>query len=78
MKMYKRADSKAGTYPHKGVRRRGQEYILKRIIYDKLKVVYESNNRVKACRFSMLPYREQNWLTNVPLYAVYEWIDRVE
>ena len=43
-----------------------------------LKVVYESNNRVKACRFSMLPYREQDWLTNVPLYAVSEWIDTVE
>lgn len=43
-----------------------------------LKVVYDSNNRVKACRFSMLPYRQESWMTNVPLYAVAEWIDAVE
>lgn len=43
-----------------------------------LKVVYDSNNRVKACRFSMLPYRQEAWMTNVPLYAVAEWIDAVE
>lgn len=43
-----------------------------------LKVVYDSNNRVKACRFSMLPYRQESWMTNVPLYAIAEWIDAVE
>ncbi len=39
-----------------------------------LKTVYDSNRGVKACRFSMLPYKEQDWLTNVPLYAVSEWL----
>ena len=43
-----------------------------------LKAVYDSNNRVKACRFSMLPYKEQDWLTNVPLYAASEWINAAE
>ena len=43
-----------------------------------LRTVHDSNSRVKACRFSMLPYKEQDWLTNVPLYAVSEWISTAE
>ncbi|MCR5762080.1 MAG: ATP-binding protein [Treponema sp.] len=39
-----------------------------------LKSVYDANPSLKPCRFSMADYREQNWLTNVPLYLVNEWI----
>ncbi len=40
-----------------------------------LRTVYENNSSVKAVRFSMLPYRKQDWMTNVPLYSAAEWID---
>ena len=39
-----------------------------------LKAVYDENPELKPCRFSMADYREQNWLTNVPLYFAREWI----
>ena len=39
-----------------------------------LKVVYDSNPNLKPCRFSMADYREQDWLTNVPLYLAKEWL----
>ena len=39
-----------------------------------LKAVYENNHALKPCRFSMSDYREQDWLTNVPLYLAREWI----
>lgn len=42
-----------------------------------LKTVYEGNNRLKPCRFSMANYREQDWLVNVPLYFAREWMDSI-
>lgn len=39
-----------------------------------LKTVFESNPNLKPCRFSMLNYKQQDWMTNVPLYAVAEWV----
>lgn len=39
-----------------------------------LRAVYESNNALKPCRFSMSGYREQEWMTNVPLYLAQEWV----
>ena len=39
-----------------------------------LQSVYDSNPDLKPCRFSMANYRQQDWLTNVPLYLVREWI----
>ena len=39
-----------------------------------LKAVYDENPELKPCRFSMADYREQNWLTNVPLYFAREWM----
>jgi len=39
-----------------------------------LQSVYDSNPDLKPCRFSMTNYRQQDWLTNVPLYLVREWI----
>ncbi|MBR1703392.1 MAG: ATP-binding protein [Lachnospiraceae bacterium] len=39
-----------------------------------LRAVYESNNTLKPCRFSMSGYREQEWMTNVPLYLAQEWV----
>ena len=40
-----------------------------------LKTVYMENNNLHPIRFSMANYREQEWLTNVPLYLTGEWID---
>ena len=38
-----------------------------------LKTVYELNQSLKPCRFSMADYREQDWITNIPLYLAKEW-----
>ena len=43
-----------------------------------LQSVYASNPDLKPCRFSMANYRQQDWLTNVPLYLVREWIKEKE
>lgn len=43
-----------------------------------LRTIYEENNRLRPCRFSMANYREQDWMTNVPLYLAREWIDNAE
>ncbi len=43
-----------------------------------LKSVYDENNLLKPCRFSMSNYREQEWLVNVPLYLAREWMESVE
>jgi len=39
-----------------------------------LKTVYNENQRLNPCRFSMAGYKEQDWMTNVPLYLAREWI----
>ncbi len=43
-----------------------------------LKMIYEENNSLKPVRFSMANYREQDWMVNVPLYLVAEWIEAAE
>lgn len=43
-----------------------------------LRSVYEMNHNLKPVRFSMSNYKEQDWMVNVPLYFVYEWIDAAE
>jgi hypothetical protein len=43
-----------------------------------LKAVYDVNPALKPCRFSMSNYREQDWLTNVPLYLAREWLKEQE
>ncbi len=43
-----------------------------------LKTVFDSNPSLKPCRFSMSAYKEQDWLTNVPLYLVREWMKERE
>ncbi|MCR4632144.1 MAG: ATP-binding protein [Treponema sp.] len=35
-----------------------------------LKAFYEKFKPKESIRFSLLPYREQDWMTNIPLYAV--------
>ena len=35
-----------------------------------LRVFKQANPQVKAVRFSLSPYRQQDWMRNVPLYAV--------
>ena len=39
-----------------------------------LRALYEGNLSLKPCRFSMSGYREQDWMTNVPLYLAQEWV----
>ncbi|MCF2614286.1 ATP-binding protein [Leyella stercorea] len=34
-----------------------------------LRTFITNNPELKAVRFSMLPYKEQDWMTNIPLYA---------
>ncbi|MCR5201591.1 MAG: ATP-binding protein [Lachnospiraceae bacterium] len=43
-----------------------------------LKTLYDDNNDLKAVRFSMADYREQDWMVNVPLYLVGEWVKTVD
>lgn len=43
-----------------------------------LRTVYNDNNSLRPVRFSMADYRKQEWMTNVPLYLVGEWIETVE
>ncbi len=43
-----------------------------------LRTVYDRNNHLKPVRFSMSEYREQDWMVNVPLYLVAEWMESVE
>ncbi len=43
-----------------------------------LRTVYENNGNIKACRFSMLDYKDQNWMINVPLYGIGEWLLQVK
>ena len=35
-----------------------------------LKAFYDKFKPKTSVRFSLLPYREQDWMTNIPLYAV--------
>lgn len=39
-----------------------------------LRTVYENNPKVVPWRFSMSGYREQDWMTNIPLYAIADWV----
>ena len=43
-----------------------------------LKTLHEANVSAKAMRFSMADYRVQEWLTNVPLSFVGEWIEQLK
>ena len=42
-----------------------------------LRTVYENNERLKPCRFSMAGYRKQEWMVNVPLYLAREWVKAI-
>ncbi len=44
----------------------------------RLRTVFDLNPKLKPCRFSMMNYRQQDWMTNVPLYAASEWVDTAE
>ena len=43
-----------------------------------LRTIYEGNTELKPVRFSMSDFREQDWMVNVPLYVVREWIEAAE
>lgn len=38
-----------------------------------LRTFISNNPELKGIRFSMLPYKEQDWMTNIPLYACIAW-----
>ena len=38
-----------------------------------LRTFISNNPELKGIRFSMLPYKEQDWMTNIPLYACMAW-----
>lgn len=39
-----------------------------------LRTIVNNNSSLKGWRFSMSYYRDQDWMVNVPLYFVYEWV----
>ena len=43
-----------------------------------LRTVFEENQNLKPCRFSMSGFRKQEWMVNVPLYLSQEWINSVD
>lgn len=43
-----------------------------------LRTIYSENKQLKPVRFSMADYKEQDWMVNVPLYLVAEWIEQAE
>lgn len=43
-----------------------------------LRMFVERNPCLKGCRFSMSPYREQDWLVNYPLYSVLTILGQTE
>lgn len=43
-----------------------------------LRTIYSENKQLKPVRFSMADYKEQDWMVNVPLYLVAEWIEHAE
>lgn len=47
-----------------------QGYAEENLKSKSLKASMEKHAGLHAVRFSMAPYREQDWLTNYPLYAV--------
>ena len=42
-----------------------------------LKTAYDENPKLKAVRLSMCGYKEQDWMTNVPLYLSGEWLKSI-
>lgn len=38
-----------------------------------LRTFISNNPELKGIRYSMLPYKEQDWMTNIPLYACMVW-----
>ena len=43
-----------------------------------LKAVIDKNPELYGWRFSMSNYRKQEYLTNIPLYVIEEWIKSFE
>lgn len=39
-----------------------------------LRTVYENNTALEPWRFSMSGYRVQDWMINIPLYAIADWV----
>lgn len=43
-----------------------------------LRTLYDEDNSLKPCRFSMAGFKEQDWMVNVPLYLAQEWMRAAE
>lgn len=43
-----------------------------------LSTIYSENNDLKPWRFSMASFKQQDWMVNVPLYLIHEWIRATE
>ena len=43
-----------------------------------LKTIVDNHDGLTGWRFSMADYREQEWLVNVPLYAIEDWVEKSE
>ncbi len=43
-----------------------------------LKTIIDSHDHLSGTRFSMADYREQDWMTNVPLYAIEKWMENID
>ena len=43
-----------------------------------LKTIVDNHDGLTGWRFSMADYREQEWLVNVPLYAIEDWVEDSE
>ena len=43
-----------------------------------LSTIYNENKDLKPWRFLMVGFRQQDWMVNVPLYLIYEWIKASE
>ena len=42
-----------------------------------LRIVYENDTSLHPVRFSMLNYRKQEWMENIPLYAALVWLKMI-
>ena len=43
-----------------------------------LRSVVSADENLKGWRFSMSDFRDQDWMVNVPLYLVEEWVKKAE
>ena len=55
---------------------KAEENVKAKSLYNYINVDHKDLH-LKGIRFSMLPYRDQEWMENVPLYAVSSFINKL-